>query len=233
MSWVTRFVAWLKGIWTSNDVQTPDQTTTTPDVPKTFSTLNVTTNSLITLSTNVFTEYQGYTMMSSPGNEVQVTHVGCINLFQTDVYRFYLIPLEVEMDVGIFIEYHDTLNPKTAHTILYQTVDEVYPQTVDEWDWWLDEEEGALHGPSFVFNGEIHYERVWTNLMSMTETVHPDKSTRESEYSYPIQSSLYRRNISEEGAEPFYEFLLVSVEDGEKVAIYAGMDVTRGAIKVS
>lgn len=232
MQWVHTLLVWFRNLFSKN---TTEQTAKPEpeSKPKTYSSLYVATNSLITISTDVFDKYHNYTMMSSPGSEVQVTHVGCMELFQTKVYRFYMMPLDVEMDVGIFLEFHDTLNPKTAHTILYQTVDEVYPQNIDEWDWWINSNDGALHQPIFLFNGETQFERVWSSMISMAETVYPDTSTSETEYTYPISSVLYRRNIAEDGVEPFYEYLLIAVEDEHKVAIYAGMDISRKAIKVS
>lgn len=195
----------------------------TEDPVKKFSHLNVRTNSLVTLDETFFLLNDQFTIIENPGTTLQVTDVGEMELMGMNVFRFYME--SIDRDGEAFIQ---VLN-NSSDMMLFRPIDEQYPQTTEEWDHWHD----LLKDPVFVMNNGLEFEQTWAQVCTTTESVIPDSSRDDHEpYSYPVTCKLYERTIDNSGSV-FKEYILVSIEDEERVNIYAGVNYNTAGVKFS
>jgi len=204
------------------------------DPIKKYSSLHVRTNSLITLDVTPFLIHDEYLVMENPGSGHQVTHIGEHVLHGMNVFKFY-----IKSDIGndnscIQVTECDG----EADAILFRQIDEIYPQSISDWNDWTgtDQVDGLLQWEVFTLkndNDEVVYSRAWeSDLVNCVEKIVPDDAT-ESPYSFASKMMLYQRDISEKGSEPFTEYLMVSIEEEERVCIYVGIDLPMSGLIIS
>ncbi len=110
--------------------------------------------------------------------------------------------------------------------ILYQTVDEVFP---DDWDLWLNDSTGLIGYRDFSTPDQVEYARVfynpgpdYANPIEFRETIGSGGST----FYIDQAMMLYGRDISIPGGREMPEYLLVTREEDEEgamVRIMAGV----------
>lgn len=199
----------------------------TEDPIKKFSHLNVRTNSLLTLDETFFILNNEYTIIENPGPTHQVTDVGEFEVMGMKAYRFYVDSLNNTGES--FVQVVDGSN----ELLLFRPIDEIYPQTQDEWSHW-NGPEGILNQPIFCLSENLEYENTWRNAVHTTEHVTPDASSKDPEpYKYPVHMQLFERTVSLDNGTEFKEFILAAIEDEERVNVYAGVSINSAGANFS
>ncbi len=164
-----------------------------------------------------------------PAGDISVMAVGEFRA-GTQFYRFYLKDLK---DREWVLQVADDKDDREV--IIYQTVDEVYP---DDWDFWLNKETGLIGYKDFHTPDQLEYFRVlrnpgpdYANPVEFREEIRSDVE--------PLFIShammLYSREIAIPGDEKLREYLLVSKEEdqeGALVRIMAGVPITPMSLTV-
>jgi hypothetical protein len=154
---------------------------------------------------------------------VEISAIGEFHCLGLTFYRFYVKDLENnEWILQVADDKEDT------EVVLYQTLDEVYP---DDWDFWLNEENGLIGYKDFHTPDQVDYFRVLRNPgPDYVNPIEFRESIRGSDDSFFIDYAmmLYIREITLTGDEVLNEYLLVSREEDEEgamVRIMAGVPV--------
>ncbi|MCE5333597.1 MAG: YjfK family protein [Desulfobacteraceae bacterium] len=166
------------------------------------------------------------------GNEIKVLHpegdmpvvaIGEYRSLGVDFHRFYLRGLNDEESVLLVAgEGHN------VEVVLYQTLDEVYP---DDWGVWLNDQAGLIGFRDFSTPDGISYARALRN--PGPDYVHPvefRESIRGGGEAFSVRHAmmLYSRDIPNAAGDHLTEYLLVSKEEDEEgvlVRIMAGVPV--------
>jgi hypothetical protein len=158
-----------------------------------------------------------------PAGDIAVMAIGELRCLGVSFYRFYL--KDLKNDEWVLQVADDKEN---REVIVYQTVDEIYP---DDWGFWLNDQTGLIGYKDFQTPDQLEYARVlrspgpdYANPIEFQETI------RGSEDSFVVSHSmmLYSRNVPVGGGSDLTEYLLVSKEvdeEGALVRIMAGVPV--------
>jgi Protein of unknown function (DUF2491) len=158
-----------------------------------------------------------------PTGDIAVSAIGEFRCLGISFYRFYVKDLKDDEWVLQVAGSKEDLD-----VILYQTIDEVYP---DDWDFWLNDETGLIGYKDFNTPDQVEYSRVLRNPgPDYANPIEFQESVRSGEDSLYIDHAmmLYGREISITGDQVLNEFLLVSKEEDEEgamVRIMAGVPV--------
>ena len=90
-----------------------------------------------------------------PAGDISVMAVGEFNSLGVSFHRFYLKDLK---DAEWVLQVAD--KKQDLELILFQTIDEVYP---DDWDLWLNEQTGLIGYKDFHTPDQVEYSRVFRN----------------------------------------------------------------------
>ena len=159
-----------------------------------------------------------------PGGDISVAGVGEFNCLGILFHRFYLKDLQ---DTEWVLEVGG--NEPELEVILYQTIDEVYP---DDWDFWLNDKTGLIGYIDFHTPDQTEYYRVFRNPgPTWVSPIEFQESIRGGGEILFVNHAmmLYSREIRTVADEAFTENLLVSREeddDGVLVRIMAGVPVS-------
>lgn len=125
-----------------------------------------------------------------------------------------------------------------AEARFFSMIDEVTPETADEWGLWLSPQDGLIGFPVFETKDGVRYDRVWAPgetqaaPISVTEGV---TNADLSERPYGHEMMLYARDTGLSQPAPATEFLLVSAtEEGfgsAYVRLWAGIDIPTSSIR--
>jgi len=158
-----------------------------------------------------------------PAGDISVMAIGEFNSLGTSFHRFYLQDLKDEEWVLQAAE-----NRQDLELILFQTIDEVYP---DDWDFWLNDRTGLIGYKDFHTPDQVEYFRVYRNPgPNWSNPIEFRESVRGGGQNLTISHAmmLYRRDIQTKAAEKLTEYLLVCKEEDEEgilVRIMAGVPV--------
>lgn len=171
-----------------------------------------------------------------PGAESLVFAYGRIHLDEAVVHRFYL---ESCADPDKKSVLQVVAGDGIEECRLFAAMDEVYPESADEWDFWIGEEDGYIGLPAFEDKEGRLYDRVWGDgdgrmaPTEFTETLYLDRFG-EKTASVAHAAMLYGRWIDEESE--MAEYILVSREehtDGAAlIQLSTGIDVIPESITV-
>lgn len=171
-----------------------------------------------------------------PAPECLVFAYGQMNLGDSIVHRFYLESCSdpdkksvLQMVVGEAIE----------ECRLFASLDEVYPDSAEDWEFWIGDEDGYIGLPTFEDKEGRAYDRVWGDdegritPAELTETLYLD-SFGDKKATVAHASMLYGRWIDEENE--MAEYILISREehtDGSAlIQISTGIDIIPESITV-
>ncbi len=171
-----------------------------------------------------------------PAPECLVFAYGQISLGEALVHRFYLEsctnPEEksvLQMVEGDGIE----------ECRLFAALDEVYPESPEDWEFWIGDEEGYIGLPQFEDKKGHSYDRVWGDEpgrivpAELNETLYLD-SFGDKKATVDHASMLYGRWIDEEAE--MAEYILISREahtdDSALIQISTGIDIFPESITV-
>jgi len=202
-------------------------------------------NSSISLDQTHFIVYENELNMDPPGKSCIVEAYGKADISGSVVHRFYLADTENENNQSMLqvitsgrAGEHE---PRVEECRLFKTLDEIFPQSEDEWGFWLDDADGYIGWHLFEDKNQTRYQRVWGEddrdkipPVSFSETVYFDP---QGNHTTRIDSTgmLYGRWINEE--DNAAELLLLSTEasndDQALVHIYTGVDLIPGSFTVN
>jgi hypothetical protein len=159
-----------------------------------------------------------------PAGDVSVIAIGEFSCLGVSFHRFYLKDLK---DAEWVLQAAE--NKQGFELILFQTIDEVYP---DDWDFWLNEQTGLIGYKDFHTPDQVEYYRVYGNpgpdRSSPIEFQESVKGCGEN-LSVGHAMMLYSRGVDAKAGEELTEYLLVSREEDEEgvlVRIMAGVPVS-------
>ncbi len=137
-----------------------------------------------------------------------------------------------------FVEASVGKDGRVTEARYFSLLDEVTPETPEEWALWLSPQDGLIGFPVFETKDGVRYDRVWAPgetqaaPISITEGV---TNTDLSERPYGHEMMLYARNTGLASPAPDTEFLLVSAtEEGfgsAYVRLWAGIDIPTSSIR--
>lgn len=185
---------------------------------KTFSRLNVRTNSVIIINDALLVLHDHQTIMDNPGPDHQVVDISYLTLAGEEMYRFYT---ESILDgTESFLQIFN--NPFNTEVVLFRTVDEIWPSVPCQWDEWNGPGTGMIFGDVFHIDEDVEFQKVWDAPYLSSETVVPNETTGgEDEYTYPLVTQLFSRTI----ADGVIEYAIISIENQEKINVYVGLNV--------
>ena len=171
-----------------------------------------------------------------PAAESLVFAYGRMDLGESLVHRFYLESC-VNPDEKSVLQV--VVGEGIEECRLFASLDEVYPETADEWAFWVGEEDGYIGLPAFEDKEGRHYDRAWGDdegriaPAEFTETLYLDRFG-EKTATVSHASMLYGRWIDEESE--MAEYILVSREehtDGSAlIQLSTGIDIIPESITV-
>ncbi|MEN6440716.1 MAG: DUF2491 family protein [Syntrophobacter sp.] len=149
-----------------------------------------------------------------PDSDLTVMAVGEFRCMGVNFCRFYAKDLDDrEWVLQVGGEGDD------REIILYQTLDEIFP---DDWDLWLNDSTGLIGYKDFNTPDQVEYARVfynpgpdYANPIEFRETIGSGGST----FYIDQAMMLYGRNISIPGGREMPEYLLVTREEDEEGAL--------------
>jgi hypothetical protein len=158
-----------------------------------------------------------------PAGDISVMAIGEFKSLGVSFHRFYLKDLK---DAEWVLQMAD--NKQDLELILFQTIDEVYP---DDWDLWLNEQTGLIGYKDFHTPDQVEYCRVFRNPgPDYSSPIEFGESIRGCGEKVSISHAmmLYSRDVESLAGENMTEYLLVSREEDEEgvlVRIMAGVPV--------
>jgi len=171
-----------------------------------------------------------------PGSESLVFAYGRIDLGESVVHRFYLESGTDPDDKSVL---QVVVGDEIEECRLFASLDEVYPESAEEWNFWIGEEDGYIGLPAFEDKQGRLYDRVWGDgegriaPSEFTETLYLDRFG-EKRATVAHASMLYGRWIDEESE--MAEYILASREehtDGSAlIQLSSGIDVIPESITV-
>jgi hypothetical protein len=159
-----------------------------------------------------------------PTGDIAVSAIGEFRCFGVPFYRFYVKDLKDDEWILQVAGSREDLE-----VILYQTLDEVYP---DDWDFWLNDQTGLIGFKDFQTPDGIDYFRVLRNPgPDYVAPVEFQESITGGGESLVIDNAmmLYSREVPIAGDQLLNEYLLVSREEDEEgvmVRIMAGVPIS-------
>jgi hypothetical protein len=181
-------------------------------------------NAVIRFDPSDFILAAGDLKIALPEGDISVMAVGAFSCLGVSFHRFYLEDLQKTEWVLQVAESGQELD-----LILFQTIDEVYP---DDWDFWLNESTGLIGYKDFHTPDQVEYYRVYANPgPDWSSPIEFEELIRGLGENYSISHAmmLYNRGIETAAGEELVEYLLVSREedeDGVLVRIMAGVPVS-------
>lgn len=159
------------------------------------------------------------------------------------IYRVYLVPDSGDERDIFFIEI-GTYNNRVDDIKMFVKSDEVYPDSKQEWQSWLDGDEenyANIGGPDFMTPSEKTYNRLWDSESEEEVQVEFIEKLYDEPYDKSIEifnnrACLYGRHIDENDKNSQIEYLLVSAVEDEKgdalIEIYLGIDLTEADLNI-
>lgn len=200
---------------------------------ETYSPLRIRLDSLITLDMTPFLIHDEYLVMENPGTCFTVTNVGAIDVDpDLDIFRIYINSENGQSILQVAVEAEEIVD-----LMLFREIGEVIPETADHWTEWLgdpyEDIPGYLNGSTFdIQDGAVVYQKEWIELMECSEDVYVSESLNHSERTIQHQMMLFSRDLSEEDQDEVLEYLMLSVEDEERINMYVGIELSPAGITV-
>ena len=183
-------------------------------------------------------------LMSAPSGDFIVSAWEEMELSEdTKCHRFFLTS-EKESDRNVMLQ--AVVEKSTVNECkLFDVYDEITPSCDDEWEFWLDDETGAIGRANFGIdpdNGDhvdFYRDGAWAD--SEEERIYPFEfsglvrthSKDDDPSSLSHQMMMYGRHIDER--EDMAEYCLLSLDEGAElavIAIYVGIDISNSGIIV-
>ena len=184
---------------------------------------------------------EGQLHLTFPGIRNVVAAIGFLKLDQWTIRHFYLhSERNVDEQSVLRIITEGNKNTPVTECRLFRLLDEIYPSSNEEWDFWLSERDGSIGLSQFQSKDGVMFDRVWDadNAARIApymfhEKIYLDRYGSQSK-SVSHQSMTYGRQAM---ADPqVNEYILLSLEEENfneaNISILAGIDIEPRAIKV-
>ncbi|HYA42133.1 MAG TPA: DUF2491 family protein, partial [Syntrophobacteraceae bacterium] len=215
-----------------------------PDYP-----LGLHQNAVLRFDPTDFILAAGNFKIDLPPGDISVMAVGEFSCLGVSFHRFYLQDLkEAEWVLEAARSIRQTPvrdgpvpgreaggSKHEVELILFQTIDEVYP---DDWDFWLNERTGLIGYKDFHTPDQIEYYRVYPNPgPDWSSPIEFEESVRGCGENFLISHAmmLYSRAIDTAAGGELTEYLMVSREEDEEgvlVRIMAGVPLSPMSLTV-
>jgi len=174
-----------------------------------------------------------------PGERNTVEAFGRINFAGSTLYRFYLKSMPGDQESMLQIAVNKDGGIEECR--LFRSFDQVYPRQAEEWDFWLNENEGYIGWPTFeTKDDQTQYPRVWAADdpnhvpgFKFSETIFMDRYGQQVE-TVNHTTMLYGRWINE--AHQIVEYMSVGAEihgsDQALINLLLGIDLMPQVLKV-
>ena len=193
-------------------------------VIKKFGPLQARLEGQIIVDNTTFLVNDQYLAVENPGDVHMLTHVGTTNVANMPVTRYYLEGVTEDSETILQVAGND----KPDEIIMFRKVDEVHPQEAGAWAKFRE----TITEETFEFNGVV-YENVWNALLPHNEKVEAAPSLKEDEYTYPCETALFKRQISDDNEPELTEYAMVAIEDEERVVVYLGINLLPAAVTIN
>ena len=203
--------------------------------------------SSISFDQTPFILYGDKMKITSPGKECIVAAYGKIELAGSVIHRFYLYENQDKENTSflqIVVDMHDSNDnfQEITECRLFKIEDEIFPQSEEEWGFWLDEKDGYIGWHSFEDKSGNVYEIAWADddNADRSEPVYFSETLYIDKYGENISvidntAMLYGRMIDEDN--DIAELAFISAEesgnDSGFIRIYIGIDIIQGSFKVN
>lgn len=180
----------------------------------------------ITIDNTAFILNDEFIQVEDPGTLHQLTHVGITEIAGSNlkVTRYYVEGITEEGETFLQVIGEEG---NISEVVLFRKVDEMHPQTEQGWD---DLREIQM-SDIFSFN-DVNYENVWGSALTHEETVTASPTLKEEEYTSPLETALFKRQISEDNEAELNEFAMVAIEDEERVVVYLGINLLPASVTI-
>lgn len=211
--------------------------------PVTFGTLKTRYQCLVEMDLVEFLTHDDYLIFNSPtAGNLHVHGIGTTTLMGTSVVRHYLT--DSSGNDNFWLQEIISNENQLAEIFLFSQVDELLPQSSDQWTEFLAQLRSTDTTRPFVLN-DVEYYPVWTYPIEHEELIDPRKVdspvaggikyVASDEGKTILETRLYSRvyqYADEEQTQPLIEFLLVSVEDTSIVRMYAGICINPACVQI-
>lgn len=186
--------------------------------------------------------YESMMFMKAPREEGVVQTIGKIQIDDMIIWRCYIgidgaaedCMLQICEDNGVLIE-----------CCIFTEYDEIYPHVEEEWDIWMDDEDGHVGSPTFSLTEEdvtMSYGRTIANdverridPIECKERIFNNNDVPTKEHgTYKHDLMMYSRVI--EDSDEVAEYLILGAQSSgiiNSVRIWVGMDIDPDSIKVT
>ncbi|MFY0656224.1 MAG: DUF2491 family protein [Neptunomonas phycophila] len=189
-----------------------------------FGPLQARLNGQVLVDNTTFLVNDQFLAVENPGDVHTLTHVGTTSVANMPVTRYYLEGVTDNTETILQVAGND----KPDEIIMFRKVDEVHPQEAGAWEEFRE----TIGEETFEFNGVV-YGNVWNALLAHNETVVAAPSLNEETYTYPCETALFKRQISEDNEPELSEYALVAIEDEERVVVYLGINLLPAAVTIN
>lgn len=199
--------------------------------------LGIKIGSLVEADEAALITFHGLVQFEFPSFPATVDTIGKIDLGEGVLaYRCYLQQTEAFLQLV-------TEQNELAECRLYMLNREIYPSTEEDWDLWLNTEDGIIGSPEILHGDpkELTYTREWIEGDHQAEPVslherflkdsYGDNIAEEDQQAMSYFRVAYGDPNAPEDPERIDEYLLVSVGDGV-IEIYLGIDLMPHEITV-
>jgi hypothetical protein len=201
---------------------------------------NIFVGSTIAVSDIPFTLGGDQLAVKHPAGENIVHAFSKTPISSSILYRFYVgMGSDGEHMIQIITDKKGTLE----ECRLFRTHAEVFPESREEWDFWLGEEEGYIGLSQFQDKDGTLFERLWSGSEDLrvapvrfTEKINLDRYAQEF-VTVEHQAMLYGRVVVEEQNLTLNEYMLLSFESHDdrdhKIHIMGGIDLEKSYLIVN
>lgn len=183
------------------------------------------------IDTTTFLLHEEELITEKPSSEYYIIAHGIVFIEGERVDRVYLSTGKTTEAV---LELMPDPNDGTCEARFYIPFDRVYPQTDEEWAFWLDDNEGYIGWEAFELN-EIIFDRLWMPGAQRVKPLQFMEKLQTSTESIDVnhETMMYGRNLS--GNEELAEYVLVELNSSANedfISIMTGVEMLSTGIRV-
>lgn len=193
----------------------------------------ITIFSRVNLDLTKFLLAEEFMSMDAPASKGTIVEVGIIRQQSGCIdYLCRIAPDGAKENDTQTILYIETDGEKPLDTKLFTMKAEIYPESSDDWDMWLNPESGIIGSEILTSPDGVEYYRMWGKgshvlPIEAREEVISDRFGKDTQHN-SLKTMMYGRKITKEGSneEISAEYALVSVVNDEFIEILLGTQIT-------
>lgn len=176
-------------------------------------------NGLVEIDTTPFLVHDDYIVFVDPGTNHHIDGIGSLTIHHHTFTRCYILG-----DNG-----ESMLQQSDEEYILFRQINEILPQSNKDWRHWKT---NVLGGDHYTLENHddpdqsVTYDAVWDRSEQYDEFIEEKSGNK---YTCPTHAKLFERQISNAG-QTLTEYLLVQIEEEERVSLYAGIELNKAGV---